>query len=101
MNPDMNLDVSETTADSSAELVDQSPRIDTSAPQHTFADYLSAHIRFLVSVSKEYQAKITTAKTGTKKQYYLKKLKKNNKTLADMLVRYEHVSRSTAATTNT
>ncbi len=44
----------------------------------------------LVTVSKIFKEKIDLAKTKTKKDFYLKKLRKNTDILGDMLVRLNH-----------
>jgi len=47
---------------------------------------IQAEINDLITVSAGYQAKINTAKTDLKKEYFMKKLKKNNEKLFEMLV---------------
>ena len=46
-----------------------------------------AEVRDLMEISKSHQHQSDTAKTPFKKQYFKKKLVKNNKDLAEMLVR--------------
>ena len=44
----------------------------------------------LAKVSKMFKEKASLSKTKTKKDFYLKKLRKNNDVLGDMLVRLNH-----------
>jgi hypothetical protein len=50
---------------------------------------LLAEAKRRAGISKQFQEKITTAKTKPKKDYYKKKLKKNNDILGDVLIRLE------------
>ena len=56
-------------------------------------DLMASFVKQLVAKSKDFQQKIETAKTETKKRFYLKKLKANNKELANALVRLEHLTK--------
>jgi homoserine kinase len=47
---------------------------------------IQAEINDLITISAGYQAKVNTSKTSLKKEYFLKKLKKNNEKLFEMLV---------------
>ena len=55
--------------------------------------YAEQGVKYLASISKELQVKIEGSKTSVKKKYYLKKLKKNNLELADMLMRLEYLTK--------
>lgn len=46
-----------------------------------------AEVKELMEVSKSHKTDMDTAKTSVKKKYFKKKLEKNNKDLAEMLVR--------------
>lgn len=50
-------------------------------------------VQNLAGISKGIQEKAEGAKTSTKKKYYLKKLRKNNELLADMIIRLEHYNK--------
>jgi hypothetical protein len=67
---------------------------DHNAPQTepTIKDLVLVEVQRLVTISKMYKEKIDTAKTKPKKDLYLKKLRKNNKTLADMIIRLERLN---------
>lgn len=69
---------------------------DTSTPQPTLADIVRAEIASLRDTSLQYRKIIDTAKTNYKKQYYMKKLKKNNKKLMEMLIALDRLPTSTA-----
>lgn len=49
-------------------------------------DYVKGTVYRLMDKSKKYQDKITQAKTKTKKEYFTKKLRKNNRQLSDVLI---------------
>lgn len=49
-------------------------------------EQLKGSVRGLMGLSEIHQTKINTAKTQTKKEYYLKKLRKNNSELANGLI---------------
>lgn len=55
--------------------------------------YTSALLKGLMLNSQDYRGKIETAKTSTKKEYYKKKLKKNNLKLMEVLTTMERLSR--------
>ena len=55
-------------------------------------DLIMIETKRLVALSKSYKEKIDTAKTKPKKDLYLKKLRKNNKKLADMIMRIERLN---------
>ena len=57
----------------------------------TLADRVLIECKRLATASKELQEKIQAAKTKPKKDYFGKKLKKNNNILGDMLVRLEQL----------
>lgn len=59
----------------------------------TLKDRLVVEVQRLVKVSKNLQDKINNAKTKAKKDYYLKKLKKNNTILMDMLLRLDAMTK--------
>ena len=59
---------------------------DTSTPQPKLIDIAKAEFMHLLGQAKEYQEKISAAKTGAKRNYYKKKLKKNNVEAMQMLV---------------
>lgn len=54
-------------------------------------DLVQGEVQRLMSTSKEYRNKIDNAKTKTKKNWYLKKLKKNNAKLMNVLIALEKV----------
>jgi len=63
----------------------------TAPPEITIKDLVTQEVQRLVLVSRHYQAIIKESKTSTKKDFYLKKLRKNNNKLADMIVRLEQI----------
>lgn len=54
-------------------------------------DLVQGEVQRLMATSKEYRNKIDNAKTKTKKNWYLKKLKKNNAKLMNVLIALEKV----------
>jgi hypothetical protein len=68
--------------------------IDHNAPQTepTMKDLVLIEVQRLITISKSYDEQIKTAKTKTKKDFYSKKLHKNNKILADMIMRLERLN---------
>ena len=52
-------------------------------------DVLAAEVQERMLTSKQYKDKINTAKTATKKQYYQKKLKKNNEEIFKFMMGLE------------
>lgn len=54
-------------------------------------DYVKGTIYRLMDKSKKYQDEITQAKTKTKKEYFRKKLRKNNKHLSDVLMALQKI----------
>ena len=71
---------------------------DTSVKQPRLIDYARAEFMHLLEQAKEYKEKINTAKTGTKRNYYKKKLKKNNVEAMQMLVAIEKLEAREADT---
>jgi len=69
--------------------------IDHKAPptEPTIKDLVLLEVQRLVTISKMYKEKIDTAKTKPKKDLYLKKIRKNNEKLADMIMRLERLNR--------
>lgn len=57
-------------------------------------DIVRNEVQQLMATSKEYREKIDDAKTKTKKDWYLKKLKKNNTRLLNVLVAIEKVRKA-------
>lgn len=57
-------------------------------------DIVHGEVQRLMATSKEYRNKIDNAKTKTKKDLYLKKLKKNNTKLMNILVALEKVKKA-------
>lgn len=49
-------------------------------------DSIQIELQNAISVSKDYANKITMAKTKPKVAFYTKKLKKNNKIVADLII---------------
>ena len=68
--------------------------VDTSTPAPTMKDLVTHEVKRLVTISRHYQSKIEEAKTKPKKEYFLKKLRKNNKNLADMIIRLEQLNKT-------
>ena len=61
---------------------------------------LKEEVNRLIEISKNYQEQIKTAKTQTKKNYFLKKLRKNNQILAGHLMRLNYINQIRAAEKN-
>ena len=70
---------------------------DTSMSQPSLVDIVRAEITELRDTSLKYRKLIDTAKTKYKKQYYTKKLAKNNKKLMEMLVALDRLPTNTPA----
>lgn len=49
-------------------------------------DSIKIELQNAVNISKEYADKVKTAKTKPKAELYTKKLKKNNKIVADLII---------------
>lgn len=72
---------------------------DTSGPaQPRLIDIVQAELVDGVAVSKALREKIETAKTTAKKRYYLKKLKKNNIHVMQMLQAADRLKRREEST---
>jgi hypothetical protein len=62
----------------------------TSAPsQPRMIDIVAAELTDLQATSLTFREKVEGAKTNAKRQYFMKKLKKNNKKMMNMLVAFE------------
>ena len=79
---DQNIEVS----DSNIKL---SPGEKADIPPISLIDIAKSEFTRLVGMARKYQEKINTAKTGAKRNYYKKKLKKNNVEAMQMLVAIE------------
>jgi len=55
---------------------------------------LVEELKSSIALSTEYSSKIKSAKTKTKAAVYLKKLKKNNKIVADLVVALDKVEKA-------
>jgi predicted DNA-binding protein YlxM (UPF0122 family) len=51
-------------------------------------------LKSAIELSKEYDSKIKTAKTKVKSDVYTKKLKKNNKIVADLVIALDKVDKA-------
>jgi len=60
----------------------------------TMSDRVLIEAKRLAAVSKEIKQTIDSAKTSAKKDFYRKKLKKNNDLLGDMLIRLNQLHQS-------
>lgn len=67
---------------------------DTAPQQVTMKDLVTQEVQRLVTISRHYQSKIEESKTKPKKEYFLKKLRKNNVKLADMIIRFEQMNKT-------
>jgi len=67
--------------------------VDTSTPAPTLKDMVNWEVKRLATISRGIQENIKGAKTSTKKEYFLKKIRKNNKKLADMIMRLEQLNK--------
>ena len=85
---DVGTTVSEPTEDYNI-VVDKTEPDAPTSPHYQ----LQEQVQNLLAISKHYQEEIKGAKTQTKKTYFLKKLKKNNKLLMNFLVRLEYLNR--------
>lgn len=50
------------------------------------SDSIKIELENYINISKTYKDKINSAKTKAKAKFYIKKLKKNNKIVADLLI---------------
>ena len=50
------------------------------------SDSIKIELENYINISKTYKDKINSAKTKAKVKFYIKKLKKNNKIVADLLI---------------
>jgi len=75
------------------ELIDSTS---TSIPHKkiTLKDILISEVNVHVEQSTLYKEKIDSAKTSTKANYYVKKLKKNNMSLMSLLVALDNLDKS-------
>ena len=58
-------------------------------PKMTLGDHLLVEAKRLAGISQKFKLKINSAKTKPKKDYYSKKLKKNNDVLGDIIIRLD------------
>lgn len=70
--------------------MNEAPAVDTTGPaQPRLIDVVAAELHDLQNESMNFRKKIDEAKTQVKRQYYKKKLRKNNKRMMNMLVAFE------------
>jgi hypothetical protein len=70
-------------------VLDSKPEIDTPSSNTSVtpkpSELITSYVKMVVDESRRYMRLIDTAKTATKKQFYMKKLKANNQILAKLL----------------
>ncbi len=65
------------------------PNDTTASGQPRMIDIVAAELKELQTDSLNFRGQVETAKTTTKRQYFQKKLKKNNKRMMNMLVAFD------------
>ena len=90
--PEVTLKV-DTSEDITPGSVEEALEDNTSTSAPTMKDMVMYEVKRLAMVSKHFQTNIKDAKTQPKKNYFLKKLRKNNKLLANMIIRLEQLNK--------
>jgi len=75
------------------EIIDESVEETLKDIRKQDLDYLAKAVKHYYDISIECKRKIDNAKTKTKKQFYNKKMRKNNKIFAHLLNLYENTKK--------